>query len=553
MSFLRPLVSRLSIAVKNAGIVPLVPNWAQDILLTEVEKQMRARKPVRLITLKARQIGISTMTEAIIYAMSFVLPNQRAAVIADEVDNANHLLSMTDLYWELDPFKALYTTKYQAKNTLHWIETASSIRTMTAGNKKAGRSRTIQWLHASEVAFWLEPEKVMTGLLQAVPTLPFTFIMLESTANGIGNYFYKTWQAAMIGENDFVPLFFPWWAHYEYRASYIKLPVHDLGLYDEEERALLAMWKDGLRVGDYHFQIPPSEWEDAIAWRRWSIRNDCQNDINKFHQEYPSTPDEAFIASGTNVFPITHLGKCFKPEPGRRGRLHRNGARVEFQDDITGPLTVYRWPSPDQDYGMYVVGADATATMRGDYAGAEVFNRRNLEQVAEWRGRIDPARFGEESAKLGIFYNTALLAPENEGPGFSTIGALIQLDYPNLYQSQQPDNLPGRYTGKWGWSSSYQTKEVAIGWMLKLVVDHQVTIHSRVLFSEMRDYVTLEGGGYGPADGEQGHDDTVMAASIALAASMLSGPLMAYGLATAVEEAPPVWEDWQPTPEYEGV
>lgn len=548
MGFLQPLLSRLSIADKNARILKFKPNWAQEIYFSEIESQIADGKPIRIINLKARQLGISTATEAYIYVMSFVLSNITSLVIANEVDNANHLLGMTDRYWETDPHKRLYRTRYQAKNTLAWRDTGSSIRTTTAGNKAAGRSRTIQQLHASEVAFWLEARTVMTGLLQAVPTTPLSLIALESTANGRGNYFHSQWKASVLGESEYVPLFFPWWMHYEYRASYIRLPYTVITDYDEEERNLLTLFKVGLSFGKWKFALPPTEWEDALAWRRFAIRNLTFGDIHKFHQEYPSTPEEAFVATGTNVFPQQHLVQVFNLEEGLRGRLVRDGSRVNFLRDTTGPLTLYRKPNPDLDAGMYVIGGDATATMRGDYAVGQVLNRRTLEQVAVWRGRIDPAHFGEELAKLGIFYNTALLSPENEGPGFSTVGALVNIDYPNLYQHIVADGVTGSYTGKYGYSSNMRTKDLAIGWLLRYVIEHGITIHDRKTFEEMDDYVTLEGGGYGPGTGED-HDDTVMALAIGLTSSILSGPLPAYGemvpQAGGQMDMPPVWESWE--------
>lgn len=551
-SFLLPLISRLSITNKRAQVVPLMPNWAQLGFIVEVERQLRLGRPVRIINLKARQLGISTITEAIIYCMSFVIHNSNSLVIANEQPNAEHLLSMTQLYWDTDPFAALYNTKYQAKNVLAWRETRSSIRTTTAGNKDAGRSKTIQNLHGSEVGFWDNAKTVMTGLLQAVPDLPRTLVALESTANGRGNYFHSTWQQAMARENEYEPMFFPWWMHYEYRASYVNLPFHELGVYDDEEKALLHLFDKGLTVGRSTFKLPPSMWEDALAWRRWAIYNKCQGDIIKFHQEYPSTPEEAFVATGTNVFPQQHILKCFDEKHGKKGRLVRRGADVDFIPDIAGPLTLYKMPSTNLELGHYVIGGDATATMRGDFACAQVLNRRTYEQVAVWRGRIDPGHFGEELAKLGIFFNTALLAPENEGPGFATIGWLQQLDYPNMFQSVVADGLPGRYTGKYGWSTSYRTKDLAIGWLLRLLIESGTTIHDRKTFEEMDNYVTLEGGGYGPASGED-HDDTVMAYAIAVASSIQHGPLPAYGSIepeAGQQQAEPVWSTWEHTDNY---
>lgn len=546
-SFLLPLLSRLSIVDKRSQIVPLTPNWAQEIAIREIEKKLIDHRPIRVIALKARQLGFSTITEAIIYALSQVLPNSAGLVIANESDNAQHLLGMTQTYWDTDPWAPLFTTKYQAKNVLAWNETKSSIRTTTAGNKDAGRSKTVRNLHCSEVAFWDNAETVTTGLMQAVPDLPNTMIVLESTANGRGNYFHKQWMLAVRGESDYIPMFFPWWMHYEYRASYVKLPTYELGAYDPEEKLLLNLFENGLTVGANTYKLPASVWADALAWRRWAILNKLNGDLIKFHQEYPSTPEEAFVATGLNVFPQIHLNKCFKGKQGRRGRLVREGARVVFVPDVAGPLTLYKLPSTNLELGHYAIGGDASATMEGDYACAEVINRRTYEQVAEWRGRIDPGHFGEELAKLGIFYNTAILAPENEGPGFATVGWLQQLDYPNMFQSVVPDGLPGRYTGKYGWSSSYRTKDLAIGWLLRLLIEGGCTIHSRKLYDEMDNYVTLEGGGYGNAAGED-HDDTVMAFAIAVAASIQSGVLPAYGTmepTAGMNEAEPVWASWE--------
>lgn len=543
-----PLVERLSIATKDFAVVKFKPNWAQKILFNEIEKDIFSKRPSRNIILKARQLGISTAVTAFMYAWSFPNKRMRSQIIANEADNSQHLLSMTDLYWETDPLRMLYSTKYQAKNTLMWHETASSIRTMTAGNKEAGRSRTIQALHASEVAFWPEPEVTMTGLLSALPDRPNTFAFFESTANGVGNWFEQSWQEAMAG-TGYRPLFFPWWVHPEYRASVIRIPRYEMH-YNEEERNLIALFKTGLTIGEYHYSIPESQWDDALAWRRHMIEKTFKHDVNKFHQEYPSIPEEAFLSTGFNVFPLDKLRQVYEPQEGQPGVLVRDGARVIFKPDVRGPLRIFKYPSEDRDYGKYIIGGDSTHAIH-DKCCAQVFNRRSLEQVAVWHGMMDPARFGEEIAKLGIYYNTALLAPENEGPGYATIGSLVQLDYPNLYQSEMPENLPGRIAGKWGWSSSYKTKEFAVGWTLKLVVEKQLSIHDRETFEQMKNFVKLDNGEYGPASAT-GFDDAVDPLCIAMGAHVLSGPLMAYGSETTPtapawqeETAEPSWMSWE--------
>lgn len=536
-----PLITRLKVVDKRGQLVPLRPNWAQTIYLNEYHRQVNSGRPARIITLKARQLGISTITEAIMFCTAMVDDNYRGLVVANEVDNAQHLLNITSTYWQHYPFRPLYTEKYASKNELAWAETTSSLKVATARNTHAGRSKTLFALHASEVAFWDNPEDTMLGLSQSIPQLPGTFICLESTANGVGNYFYKMWHAAEAADIEFVPLFFPWFQHPEYTASFIQLPYDNIGFLDTEERKLRAMG-----VSD-----------ERIAWRRWAIRNLCGGDLLKFHQEYPSSPEEAFIATGQNVFPVDDLKACYEPMTPLTGRLVRTGDRVSFIEDIMGPLRIYRMPSKDQDWGVYFLGGDVAGTTKStsDYCCAQVINRRTLEQVATLRMRMDPANFGGEEAKLGMFYNTAEISSEMEGPGYATVGYLIALEYPNLYLNRRADTTPGKTTDHYGWSSSQKNKELMIGWLLKLVVDHQLIIHDAQTFQEMKDYITLPDGGYGNASSD-GYDDTVTSLAIAVICHILEGPVMAYegnrgavpgrNLASETvlpgQEAP--WEDW---------
>lgn len=537
---LLPLIRRLSIVNKSGQIVPLEPNWAQLRVIYETENALSEGRPIRIASLKARQIGISTIIEALGFVFCMIFDNTRGLVVANENDNAQHLLGITHTYWDTYPFKTLMTPKYVSRNELAWHDTNSSLKVATARNAKVGRGRTIRFLHASECAFWEEAGKTMLGLRQALPELPGTFLGLESTANGVGNWFYNTWMAAESGDVDYIPLFFPWHQHPEYLASYINMPYHSLIDLDDEERLL-----QNIGISD-----------DRLAWRRWAIKNLADNDIHKFHQEYPTTPEEAFIATGTNVFPVGKLATIYEPMQGRRGRLARDGNNVRFQPDIEGPLTVYRLPSSDQDWGVYIIGGDPTHTTRGDYAVAQVLSRRTLEQVAVLRMRCDPGSFGEELAKLGTFYNSAVLVPEVEGPGYATVSRLIGMNYPYVWKNRLADTTPGKTSDHHGWRTTAHSKELAVGWLLKMVVDGanekavglpHFTIHDSSTFREMRDYVTLESGGYGPAD-ENGYDDTVMSMAIAMTAHILEPPMMPYQgphSGGAGGSGEPVWESWQ--------
>lgn len=549
---LLPIISELKIVTKELGVVRFgdVLNWAQIDLIQTVERQLAARRPVRIIVLKARQIGISTVIEAICFVLAMVLNNLRVLIVAHELDASEHLLGITTGYWNSYPLRAAYTPKHASTKRLGWKETKSSIQISTAKNLAGGRSRTIHCLHGSEVAFWDDAETLMSGLRQAIPDTGISLIFLESTANGIGDFFQSTWDDAEDGTTDFVPKFYPWWKHPEYRASYLQIP-HDeqsMGNLDAEERKLRR--ELGLDL-------------DQLAWRRWAIRNKCTGrtdvqgtPLDIFHQEYPSSPEEAFLSSGTNVFPLEQLREVYRPQHGLKGRLVREGSKVRFQKDIYGPLTIFKYPAED-DFGIYMVAGDPTRTTRGDYACIQVMNRRTWEQVAVWRARIDPASMADEIAKLGRYYNNAMVNSEIEGPGYATIGALLALDYPYIWKHQWADKAPGKEADTYGWSTTHKRKQWMIGNLLKSVVDKDITIHDRVTFNEMKNYVTLPNGEYGP-NSPSGYDDTVTSLAICLISIVTEAPTVpAYGTGDMARPLQPKqyelpqapWEEWDEYPE----
>tara|TARA_B100000315_G_scaffold198978_1_gene190702 strand:+ start:1 stop:1089 length:1089 start_codon:yes stop_codon:yes gene_type:complete len=360
-------------------------------------------------------------------------------------------------------------------------------------------------------------------------------ILLESTANGVGNWYYDTWNAAVEGDNDYTPLFFPWWRHPEYTASHANLKHIRLANLDEDERVLKKVGVD----------------DDHLVWRRWAIRNLADANIERFMQEYPATPEEAFIASGTNVFPVDSLKRIYERKDGIRGYLRREGNAVEFLPDRHGPLTIFRKPSRDLSWGKYFIGGDPTHTTTGDNACAQVINRRTYEQVAVWSGKIDPMTFAEELAKLGAYYNHATISTEIEGPGYATIGRLVEIDYPYIWRNRWADKTPGKMAETMGWSTTWKRKEWAIGWLIKLMADRDMTIHDAKTYDEMRTYVTLPNGGYGPANNE-GYDDCVMALAIACICASTEGPVHAYeGPADRQRDESPIvpsWEEWVETP-----
>lgn len=528
---LLPFVNRLQIVTKDLRVVPLsrVINYAQVDIVGQVTSALNEQRRCRIVVLKARQIGVSTIIEALMFSLAMMLHRMSGLVISHEADSATHLLQMTNHYWETWRFRDLYTIRHNSIRHMTWEDNGSSIRIATAKNVGAGRSRTIQFLHGSEVAFWDNATALMTGLAQSIPMTSPSIIALESTANGIGGYFYEQWNAAVDGETEYVPLFYPWHQHPEYTAAHVEVGEF-LGGLDDEERVLRAIGIDDSR----------------LAWRRWALRNLCGGDILKFHQEYPTTPEEAFVVTGSNIFPDAELTACYEPADGVTGYLVEEGGRVRFQPSLDGPLTIYRWPGRDLDRHKYMIAGDATRSVTGDYSCAQVLNRRTWEQVAVWHARIDPVSFGDQLTLLGRYYNWAILCPEIQGAGDATISRLISLNYPFLFEHRKAERIPGQPEQVYGWWSGVRAKQEAIGNLLKVVVDGGqgrggIVIHHHKTYQEMRAYVSDERGGFKNGASEK-HDDTVTALAIAITcvlyeAGSINAGLGVYGRDTMKEGA----------------
>jgi len=499
-----PHVKRLKIVLANTAVVPLasVLNEPQLHLLATIGEIVKANRPVRIVVLKARQLGLSTVIEAVLFLLSLSLPRMNSLVISHDKDSARHLKGMTDHYWDTYWAKRLYSTDINNRDEISFAHNQSSLQVATAGNLSAGRSFTFQALHASEVAFWPNASTLMTGLMQTLPDLPFTFAFLESTANGVGGYYYDTYQAAASGDSEYIPVFYPWFTVSKY--SFPGAPhIPDYRL-DAEERILRK-----IGVSNAH-----------LAWRRYAIVNKTGGSLDRFHQEYPSSPDEAFITSGTNVFPIGDLDVVYKATEPERGMLLREPAgsnTIRFHVDPHAytenqPFRVYRRP---QANASYIVSGDPTRTISGDNATIQVIDRRTQEVVAQWRGKTDPSSFGDRMIEVGIYYNWALITLEINGPGSATIQRILTRDYPHVWQDQKADKDPGTLGHNYGWHSSQGRKNEAIGHLLRAVVEHDIVIHDADTYREMKNYITLDGGRFGNNSNEA-HDDCVTSLAIGL-------------------------------------
>ena len=497
--------SCLKIKTKSGTVVPFRLNDAQRKLYAVAKRQQDAGKPVRLIILKARQLGFSTLTEGIIFHACATRKNVNALIVAHREDATANLFRMSKLFY--DELPAPVKPMLRASNAQELVfenpsklrserearpGLRSRIRCATAGGRGIGRSDTLQCVHLSEYAFWPDgadgKASTLAGILQAVPSLPGTMVVIESTANGFED-FKERWDAAVAGENDFEPVFFAWFENPDYSMTVV--PGTE---WTPEERDLKAA-----------YQLT----DEQLQWRRWCIANNCGGSLDMFRQEYPASPGEAFLHSGTGVFDNEQIVLRLErlPEPAGRGEFTDG----EWTESETGAITLYELP---EEGVPYVLGGD-TAGEGSDYFTAIVINNVSGRIVAKLRQKYSEPEYVRQIDALGRFYNDALVAIETN---FSTypVMKLQEMEYPNQYSREREDTYTRQMKKSYGFRTDRQSRPRAIANLVEVFSSHPEWFTDRELLEEMLTFCYNED--HRPEALAGKHDDLVMGAAITYAA-----------------------------------
>lgn len=519
----------LRIRAKSGEIVPFALKPAQKKLHDALMQQHTEGKPMRAIVLKARQLGFSTYTEAHIFQRTATSENHRAMVLAHRDDSTSELFNMFKLFYSELPVplrpmlaqnndgKMLFDNparSQKARDAHPGLN--SSITCATAGiGGGVGRGSTIRSLHCSEYAFWRgQKEDTLLGLLQAVPSEAGTLVIIESTANGFEN-FEKLWEIAVAGQSDFVPVFCAW--HEE--ASYRK-PVPPGTVWTEKEKELKGRF--GLD-------------DEQLAWRRWCIENNCGGDERRFRQEYPSSPEEAFLTTGTGVFDNEVVMSRIKsaPEPLEIGEFEYDydGAEITNIRWVPKPRGIIKlYELPERNY-PYVLAGD-TAGEGSDFFTVQLLNNVTGAQAAAMKKQSDEVEYTRQVYCLGKYFNEALIGIEMN---FTTYPQreLERLGYTNFYQRERYDSVKHELKKSYGFRTTPQTRPVIISGLKTLMQEHPELVKDKDTLKEMLTFIVNDNGRAEAGAGE--HDDLVMALAIAHEIRAQQS----YEIAEETEEAAP--------------
>lgn len=509
--------SALKIKTKDGKIIPFILNKPQLKCYQVLQNQYKQGKPMRVIILKARQMGFSTLVEAIIFKKTATSKNVNSGIVAHIDEATTNLFNMSNLFYQELP--EFLKPKIRASNAKELIfddkekkgdGLRSKIKCMTAGGKGVGRSDTFQNLHISEYAFWPGDKKsTLAGLLQSVPDNNDSMVIIESTANGYDD-FKKRWDDAVSGRSDFYPLFCAW---------------HELDSYRRNANGIILTQKEKELKEQYNLD------DEQIAWRRWKIANDCGGDENIFKQEFPSCPEEAFLSSGDSIFDkelilkqinfISNLKNYSKGffiyDKNIIDLQNYTITNIQWKECENGYITIHSPPLKFKENNVekitpYVIGCDISGSGE-DFNAAKVVDNITKKTVATLHIKnLNEDLLADQLYCLGKYYFDALIAVETNY-SILTNRELEKLNYPKLYQREKFDTTAFSYVKQTGFDTNQKTRPLMIGELVKLFRED---ISCEVDYETLKECLSFVRNSLGRAEAEYGsHDDLVIARAIA--------------------------------------
>lgn len=541
-------------------------NRCQRRLVTAFERRRIAGKPIRIILLKARQWGGSTCTQMYFAWLQLIHKVGLNSLIVSHVkDTSIEILDMFDRMLKHYPVSLLhdlgdsYTEKEDKwtgvgnSGNIHRIPQRNcKVKIGSAEKPDSARGGDYNLVHCSEVALWKKtegksPADIVRSACSGILLKPYTMIVYESTANGVGNFFQIEYDAAKNGKSQFDDMFVAWYEIEQYEMSFA----------NDDERADFAIelyknrengntFSDREESGKYLWWL----WErgaslEAIHW--YIEERKKYTDHGQMASEYPSDDIEAFVNSGARVFDRYKVEKfrkgCRKPlyvgdvyGKMEKGKNALKGLR--FSEDSQGLLWI--WNKPEADDGesyikdRYLTVVDVGGrSNKADWSVIVVFDRLFMKDgdkpvvVAQWYGHIDIDLLAWKAAQIAAYYNNSLLVIESNTletkdrdrivDGDQSLFILNQIKgvYNNLYaRRQSEDEIKEGMPVKYGFHTNVSTKPMIISTLIEVIREHSYVERDERCLDEYLCYERKQNGAFGAIIGK--HDDLLMTRAIGL-------------------------------------
>lgn len=505
---------------------------AQRKLLHELESMRLSGVPIRVVLLKARQWGGSTLVQMYMFWIQQRLKKNWHITVCAQVDDAakniRHMYEIAANYYPSDLGKVSLSPYAKSQKNLICGETGGIIGVGSVQNPDQFRSYSNKMIHMSEVGIWQSTPRrtgaqIASSLKNAIANVPYSLIVEESTAKGVGNYFHDEWLAAVNEKSRYKAVFVPWFEIEMYENNIDNYPdfISSMSDYDN------FLWSLGATL-------------ENIKWYR-DYKSGENKSTQEMMEEYPSTPEEAFISSGTRVYQHSYVANARKTviDPVFVGKIEADAStgkkalnNINLVKDIHGNLRIWSHPEKTVEiegkmykvanrYGLF--GDFGGTSEKADFSALRVIDRIMMvwgglpEIAAEWHGHLDAMLFAWICAQIGTIYDNGLLALEsntpdqdknNEGNHFLT--AITQLEgvYDNLYCRNNFESINQDFIPKYGFHTNTATKTMIIDRHKEAMRNLEYAERSKHACDEFDYFENKQSGKMGAQDGK--HDDLVI-------------------------------------------
>jgi hypothetical protein len=511
---------------KSGRVEQARANVMQKRMAAAYRRSVQANRPCLMIVLKPRQKGASTFAEAMVYHHMRRLGQLNGSLMADIVATSDKVFDLYRRYVQNDRFDwtGLGGSNFAdggdgaekivlTNESCYWKE--------TAGSKNAGRGGTVQVARLDEVAFWpvVAGQDAALAYLQAFASEERSALgIATSTPNGPRGWFYDTWTK----ENQWTKIFAAWW---EFDDS---MKEFEGGAEEAEE--FMAKLREDEREELARF---PNLTAEHLHWRRVTIQDKCQGDIDKFKVEYPSDAIQCFLRSSRPRFNVLVMEKWANRALHVERDWKRGNAELQDNDRASwrvdpegGQSLLIEHPIPGCSYLISAdpaAGETQTAGADPDNHAVQVWRQGFFKAVGmedRWvkpaivgvhKSRIDIDLLAEVIAGLAAYFGDCLVVPEVNNTGLALINCLLTRSV-SVYRRQVENRQTKNVDRQYGWRTDAATRKTIIDELAAVVREDQIEVTHPWVIDEMKTFVTGTSGRPEALPGT--HDDQVLCAAI---------------------------------------
>lgn len=464
------------------------------------------------LILKSRRLGFSTLSLGVMLYYAYQIPRSTYLMVAHDKSTLRELFNALKTMQNNIPEQ--YKLK-EEKNNRDELELENGSRIIVkCPDDGIGAGMKLQIIHLSEYALYSPnvQETALVAVEQSLAKNKDSMVIIESTARGVSNNFYKMWQDSSKNRSRYKGFFYPWTT--KTHLNQFRPEVDEAVEWYKSINKGRTLSSDPLELTTYERNL--LEKTDVtllqLMWRQYKLFGGMSEEM--FRREYPAFPEESFTSSDVGVFNAeTILNRMYYiPEPIK----NVEGLPLSLQRYLCNGLNIYELPKK----GEWTFGGVDTAlgTGKGDYSAICILNSDG-DQVATFkRNDIPTYRFVDIVNELGHFYNYCIYMIERNSYGIDILQRLHrEKGYVNLSKTKRKDKITGRRKWEHGWYNDNVSKTILVNDLLESFETGLITVNDKETLEQMKIYQENKGS-FGNVKGADNYDDLVDALGLSVQA-----------------------------------